>query len=199
MILKPTKKQLNQNGIAINKWKTQEVKIESAQMLHLPRTKLCLEGTGIDRKIVLYRNGVKDCIPFPVWAITNVLSNLGLEITSTVNGVSSTIDIADEVKSLIWDIITNIELYEDGVENGIEYTRPDGSVTRLQTGHSETISGSINIPVTVTHNLNSLRVVVSTYDNSTGDEVSVIVTNRTINTLDIITTTNDLIDIVIKK
>jgi len=94
---------------------------------------------------------------------------------------------------------TDISFYESGFDNGIRYTKTNGVIVDLKTWHTETIAPAANIIYTITHGLNSLRIQVVAYDVATWDQVDVLVSDRTANTVDITSTTTDNLEIVIKK
>ena len=129
-----------------------------------PTLKLCTEWSWANKKLVLLRNGVRDCIPFP---------------------------------ELSWAAHI-IAYYEDGADSGIELTAW-ASVTRAKTWNFQTVTPTPNTVSTITHNLNSTRIQVVAYDVATGEQVDVEVKNRTANSVDIISSTIDALDIVIKK
>lgn len=43
----------------------QPAKFNNVQTNLIPKTKLCFEGSWLERKIVLYKNWIKDCLPLP--------------------------------------------------------------------------------------------------------------------------------------
>ncbi|HNG97482.1 MAG TPA: hypothetical protein PLW93_04395 [Candidatus Absconditabacterales bacterium] len=94
--------------------------------------------------------------------------------------------------------VNDIALYEISTDNGILYTFMDGSTKSLKTGHAETITPTVNTPYTITHNLNSTRIHVEARDVGTNKMVDVEFSNRTLNTVDVTSTTIDDLEIIIK-
>lgn len=108
---------------------------------------------------------------------------------------------SNNVQDAIDEIVntTDISLYESGTDNGIRYTKANGTIVDLKTWHTETITPTVNTAYTITHGLASTRIQVVAYDVATGEEVDVLVSNRTAATVDITSTTSDDLEIVIKK
>ena len=108
---------------------------------------------------------------------------------------------SNNVQDAIDEIVntTDVSLYESGTDNGIRYTKANGTIVDLKTRHTETITPTVNTAYTITHGLASTRIQVVAYDVATGEEVDVLVSNRTATTVDITSTTSDDLEIVIKK
>ena len=97
------------------------------------------------------------------------------------------------------ETLTSISLYEDATDNWIEYIDENLVANRLKTSHTQVISPTAFNNFTITHNLWTTRVHVVAYDNITWYEVDIEVWNRTTNTVDIISTTNDAIEVIVKR
>lgn len=159
---------------------------------------------------------------------TNDLSNVWLLITSTINGVADSVDITAAVQAeLSWatdsvintiawnaialhtavdgtpvtinETITSTALYETASDTWVSYTDESGTVNNIKTGYYEVITPVANTAYTVTHGLNSTRIIVAAYDDATGEQVDIEVSNRTATTVDITSTTTDDLEIVIKR
>lgn len=94
--------------------------------------------------------------------------------------------------------VNDIALYEISTDNWILYTFMDGSTKSLKTGHTEIITPTANTPYTITHNLNSTRIHIEARDVVTNKMVDVEFSNRTLNTVDVTSTTIDDLEIIIK-
>lgn len=82
---------------------------------------------------------------------------------------------------------------------GLEYTDEDGVSNFIKLNHREIASPTMNTALTITHGLNSTRVNVETYEVATWMSVVVQYGNRTANTIDIISTTWDQLEVIISK
>ena len=82
---------------------------------------------------------------------------------------------------------------------GLEYTDEDGVSNFIKLNHREIASPTMNTALTITHGLNSTRVNVEAYEFATWMSVVVQYGNRTANTIDIISTTWDQLEVIISK
>ena len=104
-------------------------------------------------------------------------------------------DAIDEVSQLVSDL----EYYEAGADSWLMYTNDLGVIKQIKLWHTVQVMPTINSPVTISHWLNSTRIHVVAYDVTSWEEVKVQVLNRTANTVDMISTTAEQIEIIIKK
>ena len=164
------------------------------------KPKICIEWTGASQKLSVIQWTYKSCIS---------VSELDVSVTPVV-----------VVSADWWNIITawtdwwaflDITWLELSLDTSLVYQEPNttdwwllytnvdwvGSFIKLS--HTETITPTANTAYTISHTLNSLRVQVVAYDVVTWEQVDVLVSNRTANTVDITSTTSDDLEIVIKK
>ncbi len=131
------------------------------------------------------------------WLQENPLSSAdNISYDNTISLLTAT-NVQDAIDELISG--NDIELYEDVADTWIRYTKANGDIINLKTGHAETITPVANVATTITHNLGTNKIVVQVYDSITWEMVDVQVTNRTATTVDIISTTVDDIEVVIKR
>jgi hypothetical protein len=116
---------------------------------------------------------------------------------NTVSWLSATNvqDAIDEINSLVWTLV----YYELGTDGWLSYTDELWVVSNIKLSHTETIGHTANTPYTITHWLGSTRINVTAYDVASWEEVRVEVLNRTTNTVDIVSTTSDNLEIIIRK
>lgn len=131
------------------------------------------------------------------WIQENPLSTASnISYDNSTSWLTAT-NVQDAIDELVLD--TNISLYEAWTDDWIRYTKPNGSVIDLKTWHTEIVGHTANVPFTITHNLGSTRIHVVAYDVTSWEEVKVEVLNRTANTVDIVSTTSDQLEVVIKR
>lgn len=130
------------------------------------------------------------------WAFLETVSAINVSYDNTTSGLTAT-----NVQAAIDELLTgnNIELYEDATDTWIRYTKANGDLIDLKTGHAETITPVANVVTTITHNLGTNKILVQVYDSVTWEMVQVEVLNRTATTVDIISTTVDDIEVIIKR
>lgn len=164
------------------------------------KPRLCVEWTWVDKKLVIRQ-----------WSYTSCI--LASDIESTT--VPPTIVSAD-----LWNIITawadwwaflDITWLELSLDTSLVYQEPNATdwwltytnvdwvSNFIKLSHTETITPVVNASATINHWLNSTRLQVVSYDVVTGEQVDVLVSNRTANTIDITSTTADDIEVIIKK
>ncbi len=97
------------------------------------------------------------------------------------------------------ETVTSLNFYEDGTDNWLEFIDESLTAIRLKTSHTQVITPTANSIFTLTHALWTPRVQVVAYDSITGYEVDVEVGNRTANTVDIVSSTNDAIEVIVKR
>ena len=157
------------------------------QQIQMKKTlKLCTEWVWANKKLVLLRDGVKDCIPFP--------EGSGWPLPCWPIPDCNTI----KVEQVIW-LENNSLVYSNpnATDWWLTHTSVDGTITFIKLSHTELLSFTANTPLTITHNLNSTSVSVTAYLD--GEEVSVTVNWRTANTIDITSTITDDIEIIVRK
>lgn len=195
-------------------------KQETIKYTAKPTLKLYTEWVWPNRKLVLIRQGVKDCVPFPTVDIepSEIISNdpeniikIGTDglllvdpadVPTKCDEVIECIENADSIDLSNVDITglrDNLEFFEWAEYSGLLYTKTDGTTINVNTWYVETITPAPTIPYTINHNLNSTRVVIQAYDVVSGAEVDVIFTNRTLTSVDLVSSTSDPIEVVIKK
>lgn len=125
---------------------------------------------------------------------TNPISPL---LVSTVNGIQSSLDIWALVNQE--ETVTELQYYEATTDNWLQYIDEDWVLNTIKLWHTETITPVANIPTIITHWLNSTRIHVVAYDSISWKEIDIEVWNRTVNTVEIVSTTSDTLEIVIKK
>lgn len=130
------------------------------------------------------------------WAFLETVPATNVSYDNTTSLLTAT-NVQDAIDELISG--NDIELYEDVADTWIRYTKANGDIINLKTGHAETITPVANVATTITHNLGTNKIVVQVYDSITWEMVDVQVTNRTATTVDVISTTTDNIEVVIKR
>lgn len=140
------------------------------------------------------------------WYDYNDAMNTWLQNNPFIAAASVTYDnttswlVSTDVQGAIDELLAsnNIELYEATTDNWIRYTKANGDVIDLKTSHTETITPVPNVATTITHNLWTDRVHVEAYDITTGEKISIQVI-KWAGTIDIISTTSDDIEVIIKR
>ncbi len=127
----------------------------------------------------------------PFIAATSITYNNAISWLTATNVQDAIDELSQQVGSLSY-----YELWTDG---WLSYTNELWVVNNIKLSHTETIGHTANTPFTMTHWLNSTRINVTAYDVSSWEEVKIEVLNRTANTVDVISTTNDQLELVIKK
>lgn len=91
-----------------------------------------------------------------------------------------------------------MDYYEDGTDGGVELTQ-GGYSKRVKLSHYETVTLVANTPFVITHNLSSVRVSVTIYDATTGEQVHLEASSRTSNTISITSSISGNVHILIQK
>ena len=144
------------------------------------------------------------CATATVWSIlwlTTVATSVDVnnDLIVTVNWVASTpldlstiVDVEETLTTLVWS-------EPNATDWWLLYTDEDGTWNFIKMSHTAIIGHTANTPFTITHWLSSTRIQVVAYDVTSWEEVKVEVLNRTTNTVDIISTTSDNLEIIIRK
>lgn len=127
----------------------------------------------------------------PFIAATSITYNNTVSWLTATNVQNAIDELSQQVGSLSY-----YELWADG---WLSYTNELWVVNNIKLSHTETIGHTANIPFTMTHWLNSTRIDVTAYDVISWEDVKVQVLNRTANTVDVISTTAEQLEIIIKK
>ncbi len=164
------------------------------------KPKICIEWTGATQKLSIIQWTYKSCInvsdlDVSVDPITVVSWDLWNIITAWSDGWAF-LDIAWLELSLDTSLV-----YQEPntTDSWLLYTNVDWVSNFIKLSHTETITPTPNTAYTITHWLTSTRINVVAYDVITGEQVDVLVSNRTVNTVDITSTTTDNIEVIIKK
>lgn len=127
----------------------------------------------------------------PFIAATSITYNNTVSWLTATNVQDAIDELSQQVGSLVY--------YESWTDGWLTYTNELWVVNNIKLSHTQTIGHTANVPFTVTHWLNSTRISVTAYDVVSWEEVKIEVTNRTANTVDIMSTTSDQIELVIRK
>ncbi len=134
--------------------------------------------------------------PFPITIVSADPGNL-ITIGGDSGAFLNEAWLATAVQNL--ETLTQLEYYETATDNGLQYTDENGTVNTIKLWHTETIIPVPNIATVITHWLNSTRVHVQVYDIATDAIVDVEVKNRTANTIEVVSTTNNNLEVIIKR
>ena len=120
-----------------------------------------------------------------------------ISYNNTVSWLTAT-NVQDAIDELSQQV-GSLAYYEAWTDGWLAYTNELWVVNNIKLSHTVTVGHTANTPFTITHWLNSTRISVTAYDATTWEEVKIEVLNRTANTVDIISTTSDQLEIVIRK
>ena len=164
------------------------------EVLNIVNTALATSPNPLLSNLCAYIN---DCIDNGLLTVSTDAWNL---ITTGTDGgaflneaaLATAVDTLETLTTLVYS-------EPNATDGGLTYTDEDGTANFIKTSHTETVTPTVNTPLTITHNLNSTRVSLDAYSTATGMNVIIEYGNRTANTIDIISTTADPLEIVIQK
>ena len=164
------------------------------------KPKICLEWSWVNQKITLQQWTHKSCINVSdldvlAWSVTVVSLDLWNIITIWTDWWAF-LDITWLELSLDTSLV-----YQEPNQNDswLLYTNVDWVSNFIKLSHTEVVTPTALVQWTINHWLNSTRVYWTAYDTTTWWEIDIEFMNRTANTIDYISTTNDQIEIIIKK